>query len=559
MDQDYQFEERADFLLEDDLISWTVQSPYFTKIQKQLINPGAKLLVGPRGSGKTHIMLHTYHYCVNNKSTPLPVYVSFGKYYHLEPLLTKTAHANKIFHCWILSKIFIGLYELLKMVKMEYDFLESTKLDKEGIEEFISLAEKGLYEEREEIDRVIRNISIDRTIDILSKATKKLNRKRTILLLDDAALSLTPEYLTEFFDVFRSLKTKTISPKASVYPGSTEYGPRFHVEQDASRIDVWKVDINYSEANSFMEEFYQKRLISDELQIPKDIRIIFEFASFGIPRAFLNLVNAYINSDLRSPQQKFNFVLEQKENLIKAEYLSLKDKLPQYESIITTGFSFFDKIKTDVVADNKASKIGKQLIFGIEKENDIQRKRLINFLIEAGMLYPFGEVKHGRIYERYIPHLLFLIGARAFSRNRGFNAKDILDFLARPDNKHPVRRKFETILNDKQLDNIKLDLPPCRNCGHKRMTENQKFCHDCGTELVSESRFEKCMKIKIEELPLSQWKINKITTETDIKTIGDLVTSPNPASELRKAYQIGLKRAQNIHSTATSYIEEFLS
>lgn len=47
---------------------------------------------------------------------------------------------------------------------------------------------------------------------------KAAKRKRAILLLDDAALTLTKEYMIEFFDVFRSLKTISISPKASVYP-----------------------------------------------------------------------------------------------------------------------------------------------------------------------------------------------------------------------------------------------------------------------------------------------------------------------------------------------------
>ncbi|UCH92274.1 MAG: zinc ribbon domain-containing protein, partial [Candidatus Aminicenantes bacterium] len=82
-----EFEERADFIDNDDLLNWTVENEHFRDIQKKLLAKGAKLLAGPRGSGKTHHMKVAYNRSL--RTNTLAIYVSFGKYYHLEPLLYK--------------------------------------------------------------------------------------------------------------------------------------------------------------------------------------------------------------------------------------------------------------------------------------------------------------------------------------------------------------------------------------------------------------------------------------------------------------------------------------
>jgi hypothetical protein len=129
---------------------------------------------------------------------------------------------------------------------------------------------------------------------------------------------------------------------------------------------------------------------------------------------------------------------------------------------------------------------------------------MIKFLIEVDLLYPLTPVKHGgskvesskqRVYERYIPHLLFLIKKRAFSTGRGFNAGQIVEYICRESAKHPVRRTIDNLLDKNQIEKITLDLPPCSHCGTLRLSEDQKFCHHCGHQLVEKSRFEECMKI----------------------------------------------------------------
>ena len=211
-----EFEERADFINKDDLSNWTAENEHFENIQRKIIEKGAKLIVGPRGTGKTHQFRMAYYSCLFENKAPIAIYVSFGKYYRLEPLLFNSSNAIAIFHTWVLSKIIYSCYKALGLLEIEDDeLIYSNVLSKDKLKSFIELAER--YDSIPEYDDLIKFLSIQKTIDILNHLKELAKRKRIIVLLDDAALTLTPDYMIEFFDIFRSLKTTTISPKASVY------------------------------------------------------------------------------------------------------------------------------------------------------------------------------------------------------------------------------------------------------------------------------------------------------------------------------------------------------
>lgn len=115
--EDNGFEERADYILDDDILKWNVDIPYFESIQRKLLEKGAKVLVGPRGTGKTHQMKLAYNSSLQDKTKPFPVYVSFSKYYYLEPLLSKNPAAITVFHTWVLCKIILGCINSLERLK----------------------------------------------------------------------------------------------------------------------------------------------------------------------------------------------------------------------------------------------------------------------------------------------------------------------------------------------------------------------------------------------------------------------------------------------------------
>jgi hypothetical protein len=126
--------------------------------------------------------------------------------------------------------------------------------------------------------------------------------------------------------------------------------------------------------------------------------------------------------------------------------------------------------------------------------------------------------------------------------------------------KHPVRRDFMSLVGPEAAQQLKLDLPPCQNCGAHRLNDSQLFCHNCGAQLVAASLFEECMKLPLKKVPgISQTLISRVTRETQLRTIGDIYSSQNAAADLQETYYVGPRRAQGIIERVTAVIDEFLS
>jgi len=566
-----EFEERSDNIEDSDLAIWNIENDHFSNIQKKLKGAGAKLLVGPRGTGKTHQMRIVYRDCVVHSklnSKPVCIFTSFGKYYYLEPLLVKSTNALQIFHTWVLCKIIIGIHSYC--ADIDYADIGSVSGNdvpaQALIQDFIAKAEKLSPAELTNHPLIVE-LSISKVVLLIERLVLTLRKSKAILLLDDAAITFTPDYLIEFFDIFRSLKTKVIAPKASVYPGTTQYGPRFHVGHDAEMVNCW-LSVTDTAYMAFMNSLIEKRFSQYTSQLPNDILDILQFASFGIPRAFISLLRNYNSSKEPTLQATFNKVISEQSRYIRAEYDSMQIKMPQYKGVIEAGLYFFEKIISELKEENKTLVGEKNVYIGIEEDsikNVHLSERMIRFLNEAGLLYEDIPVRHGahsagenRQYYRYIPHILFLLLERTFSKGRGFSQAEILSNLRAKNKKHPLRRKVDTLLNSENRDKLKLEVPPCPKCHTPRLTEEQRFCHICGSELIKQSAFESCMNINIDQLPIPEWQKTKIHDDLNINTIGELISKPDPGIELRKIRNIGVKRSENIHRTALVVVDEFL-
>lgn len=559
-------EQRADFIPYDDLKNETSESDYFNKIIHSLIGRKTVLIVGPRGCGKTHMMRYTSLLCKEDTSKPYAIYVSFNKYYRLEPLLTSKIDAIELFHSWMLAQILVSATNSLmdlgieeKTILMTLDDINLVLLNS-----LITQLEKGAALTEEEQSNA-RKLSVSNIKIILEKLRDLSGRKRTVLLFDDAALTLTPDYMKEFFDVFKNLKSISVTPKASVYPGTTEYGARFHPTQEGEILPVWLSveDVSYIES---MEKIASKR-ISNFSDIPKDVNEYIKLASFGIPRAYLNMLQEYQTEGFKTVQQGLNRLIQQNiENRI-TEFKSISFKSPKLKNIIEVGEVVFDKICQDLKSANNETlaKQNKQIKIGISNIDKYPFvERMFNLLVEAGLLYEVPEnVSHGdmRDYIRYIPHFSALLNKKIFSENeRGFSVKKIIENINLPSSKHPLRRSVSTLIKKDVLSSLTFNLPKCTACGKDRINSTQKFCHNCGAELISASTFEQCMALPLHDVPgLTSWQINKIKNEIPkFKNIGDFLSSQDPSKELRKAQRIGVVRAEKIISLVLGYVDEFL-
>lgn len=549
-----EYEERADYIDKDDLLRWTATSKHFDNIQKKLIQVGAKLIVGPRGTGKTHQMRCAYLTCKNDDSKPLPLYVTFNHYLRLETYLHENSNAIDIFHAWVLAKI-------VDSCSSEYDvFLDDAPFDLNFLKKFISDVEKQKYNDNYSL--VLSELNISVIQELIEKAIKKNNRKRAVLFLDDAALTFTNDFMIEFFDIFRSLKTIHISPKASVYPGTTQYGPRFHVGQDAERVPIW-MNVEDSDYLQFMDAIVSTRF-GNSLEIDKEMRELLMYAAFGIPRTYIMFLRSYIESDRRSQQSKFNAIISEKCTNILNEYNSIAQKMPQYSRIIKIGDDLLSQIVKTIKIfnhnkiDASKSEYKKNIIIGIE-EIDGKADRMIKFLIEAGILFAEEDISHGtdRKIKRFIPHLSFLIKERVFTKSKGFNVAELLSILKGQSEKHPVRKKFDRLLSPEIIESIGLDLPPCSKCNTPRIAEGQRYCHICGTPLLDSSTFKNCMQTNLTALPLTHFQ-KQVVAKTKYVTVEDVFTSDNTAAELKKVKGVGEKYSSKIVKKINEWTNEFL-
>jgi hypothetical protein len=557
------FEERADHLTENELLEVTATSEFFSNIERALISKGTKLVVGPRGSGKTHLMRYTYTKCKRDKSLPFCIYISFNKYLRLEPLLNEKPDATDLFRSWVLAKINLALLEWLddSSSNNKPGKTQITKagllgnFTKETIEDLIGKLEIGVNTNRE----LQSMLSVTKTTEAIDCATRLCGRNRAVVFFDDAAITLTPEYMQELFDIIRSIKTSRIAPKASVYPGTTEYGPRFHVNHEAEELSMW-LPITSQDYSTTMGAIAKQRA-NDIDSISTDVIEYLKYASFGIPRTFLSMIRDFAKKDFTTTQQGLNKIIEKQNSWRKSEYSSLAIKVPKFQSLIITGEALLREIARVLKDSNHSASLRErneiQLTIGITDIDSPLKERMVNLLVEAGLLYKLNSVSHGqeRRYHRFIPHLALLIQEKTFPVQ---GTKTVSSTLQKKETKHPLRRSLDSLLRN-DTNNIKLDIPPCSQCGSPRLSEGQKFCHNCGSALVDKSTFEHCMSLLISDLPnLTNWQKDKIQ-ERKIKTVGDFLALQDPGTELRKAKRIGVKRAEKIFSKISGYVDEFLS
>lgn len=422
-----EFEERADQLSLEDIDATLCDGEIFKRARKKLLAPGAKLLVGPRGTGKTHLMRYTYLHAMRNQDLPLALYANFSRYLNLEPLLKKSADALQRFHSWVLAKIVLSAFDFVNDLGGDPSFLEdfSRLLTQEDLRRLVSLLERSSG--TDEYEKTGRYLTVELVLGALNLVQAKYKRSRTVLLLDDAALSLAEQYLISFFEIYRLLKTDTVAPKASVYPGSTQYGPSFHASHEAEPVSLW-LSVDDLEYVSIMGDIAAKRFSGGDLSsVNPEVQELLKYIAFGSPRAYLRLIRSFLNGDGGSPQARVNRVIDDHVDLMGIEYDSLGLKLRQFSSVIEVGRKFFDRVNAELAA---AQDLGvRNIVLGLHQSSDRTplADRMLLFLVEVGLLYPMQSVSHGanRRYDRFIPHLAFLYKSGVFRVGRGTSFRDL--------------------------------------------------------------------------------------------------------------------------------------
>ena len=559
------FVEQAEYI-DDSLFSqWLVQHPNEDEILRKLKASGAKLLSGPRGTGKTTLMLRARNQMLKTNSDALPVYVNFKTSLRLEPLYRSSGNASFWFKQWLLLRTAVGVAEAAGHLQMPFPW-QSLKLPDQGVaQRAIEALQSGSVELASSL--IPEPLTTQSLVDVIRRSIGALGRVRAVLLFDDAAHAFSSEQQRDFFDFFREVKSPFVSPKAAIYPGVTDFSPSFHVGHDAEEVNVW---LDPSEGNylSFMESLLKKRLpleIFTRLRADQDALNVLALAAFGVPRNFLNMIRDVIG-EAASPQDRQSQSIP-RQRILKAVgacgatslqvFKSLKKKLPVYARFIEAGEDVLGRataaVKDYNATTTKAATVTLALLHPVAPEV----RTLFSFLQYAGLVRPRGDLKRGEKGTFWLLdiHYALLVDANAVVAKKSVGLSELADRLAKRDAHAFVRVTSAKLLGASDIAAaLPLMLPPCSACQTERATPTAKFCLNCGAPLTVSSTFETAVLQDLAVLPLTPNRVRSIKQHSTIRTVKDILLDKDH-TELLRVHMIGPVWATRISRYAEEFVE----
>lgn len=548
------FEERAENLSWDELKNWTALTPHDEGNLEKLSGPGAKLLIGPRGSGKSTLMRSAYFRLFSGDV--LPVYVNYARSLALEPLFHSQANALQIFRQWLLCKIVVGAEVAMRELgrNAPSDLLEYAKYST-GL---IRKLESG-----QEVRELERFLSPSELVEMLERWAQAIERKRVVLFLDDAAHAFSPEQQREFFEVFRDLRSRRVSGKAAVYPGITSYSPFFHVGHEAELLEAW---YRPDEADylATMHQIVERRLpatMRARLAGREELIDLIALASFGLPRGFLNMLSQLLGVDedpnAKPTRSRAERAIRDHAESVRGVFGALVSKLPRFKKFVEIGKELEGAI-VGVLRSFNARQEGarRASVIGIEEPLEPQLERTLKMLEYAGVVRRVDSVSRGikGVFVRYSVHYAILISENAMALGKSYQLASLISALTARDSHAFARGKGSTLLGKNFEARCTLDLPPCTQCGATRVAEEQRFCMRCGSELANASVYDELLQASLSLLPITAAKVSGILEHTSLRTVQDLLMD-DELQTLRQVPYIGPVWSARIRN----YAEEFVS
>jgi hypothetical protein len=500
---DLVFEERAENLTEQELRDWTVLSDAEQTIVKKLLGPGAKLLSGPRGSGKSTLLRTAFFQAAKTKSA-LGVYVNYSKALALEPLFHLQADAAPRFRQWVLAKILSALTEVAELWGLALTAEELT--DVQRATSLIQALEAG------STNAPGLGLSPSGVISFLRGVAERAGVIRTVLLLDDAAHAFSVQQQREFFEVFRELRSRDVSGKAAIYPGVTSFSPAFQIGHEAELIEAWF----RPDSDGYLITMRQVVAARFPHFAPKDSAAVdaLALASFGLPRGFLNMCYQLHESVANNSRTATLESIATQADIVRTVFSNIADRLPRFTNYIDVG-NELERAAEEALKTYNAKKPVSRKAGSIALANPIHDdlKRVLRFMEYAGLARSIETLSKGSkgTYQRYLFNYACLIEQNALSLGKSYRVADLVEALRSPSAHSLVKTKAQTLLGSGFEGQCTLAMPPCPKCGTKRLSEEQKFCMNCGFELKMASVYQDLLSADISKLPLPQRKIEALS------------------------------------------------
>ena len=183
------FIEQAEYIDRAKFQQLAAEHPSEMEILKKLMGGGAKLLIGPRGCGKSTLMKKAYYRLIEESpDKTLPVYVNFKLTLKLEPYYVNGANASYWFRSWLIAKILLSIFEAIE----EHGKLvipESFPLKDLIIKAINSLEASSAN--ADQIDELTLSFLTENIENLISRN----DLQRCVILIDDAAHSFSRHHI----------------------------------------------------------------------------------------------------------------------------------------------------------------------------------------------------------------------------------------------------------------------------------------------------------------------------------------------------------------------------
>jgi hypothetical protein len=563
---------RCEDLLYTQIKELSVLGAFEAGVIATLKKPGAHLLEGARGVGKSMLLrLAEIDMDADFKtSRKLAVYVNFKTSTLLEGV---RAGERDGFQIWVNAKLLQSLHDKLESLDLisrsgEADpyqrifGISSVEKTRTFLQEKVFLLQKLTNApDKAAVVEEIGSDFLDRVrdtgflVEVVKAVMQDFKIDKLVFLFDEAAHTFIPSQQEIFFEIFKLLHGGPIAVKAAVYPSVTSYGRNFEVGQDAIVVsmDRFEPGEHGRAANrQVFRSIIDKRIpptgpLRKEIFSHGELLDLCIDLSTGNPRGFLHLLNRALDngfSERAITLATQDFV--DKELL--PYHLNLSKRLPKYSSHVSVGL---DMLRSYIVPEirtknQQQTKSGYQsAFFTIPRGTSPNLKLALDILCYSGVLVNKGTVKiAGRqTGQRYMVNMALLATEKAFASAKlsdAIRAISLTDY-----------REFSA--GDAQIEGylqaLKESADHCQKCP-AILPPNAKFCPECGDRVEAKSIISGLLDEPVSALSISDRLKKRV--EPSFPTVGNVVQATR--EEVMQIPYIKEVRSRIIKNAADEFI-----
>lgn len=570
---------RAEDFTDEQFLACFAETERERDLIERLKGPGAHLLAGPRGVGKSSLLKKAELELDERFSSShvIGVYVNFKASLLVESGRSELGYDP--FLCWVAAKILDAFYK--KSRKLQ--FITSHAIDErykrllgvgsswtaavleENIRDLQSLAMAGSEDARSEILKKLSGAglhqfaNVETVAEFIKNIVEHAGLQRINFLFDEAAHTFDEQQQEIFFQFFKLLHGGTIAVKAATYPGITSYGGNFEIGHDAIKLSISSTDENLEQSQtklrSHFRELLRKRIPASDfkgLVSRGEALDLLIMLSHGNPRIFLQTVSKWVASKEYSKRSALAASNEFVSSELVSYHMGLKKRLPRFSAHIDLGMAL---VTAHLVPELQKKNEGKgpdprlqTVYFTVDPMVPYRVTRALSLLEYSGYVFAKSVVKTAgrKQARRFALHLGVAANEKVFHSTLSRDPDIAIKRLSIADYR-------EFYASDSRFDQLVSDYPSTDTCpnNHPRQTDGA-FCPICGERFKVDKVIETLLNDPVERLSLTEFLTSKLRIDflaNDIRSVLNLTPT-----KLQTAWMIGPVRARQIVNAAEEYI-----